>query len=85
MPNAFTPNRDQVNETWEIENRESYPEMRVEVFNRWGNKVFSSSAGYNTPWDGTYNGEVLPVATYYYIIYLNSSEKPISGNVTIIR
>ncbi|MHA6246294.1 Ig-like domain-containing protein [Pontibacter sp. CAU 1760] len=85
VPNAFTPNRDQVNETWEIENRESYPDMRVEVFNRWGNKVFSSSAGYGTPWDGTYNGEVLPVATYYYIIYLNSSEKPISGHVTIIR
>ena len=85
VPNAFTPNRDQVNETWEIGNHESYPDMRVEVFNRWGNKVFSSSAGYTTPWDGTYNGEVLPVATYYYIIYLNSTEKPISGNVTIIR
>lgn len=85
VPNAFTPNRDQVNEIWEIENRENYPDMRVEVFNRWGNKIFSSSAGYGTPWDGTYNGEVLPVATYYYIIYLNSTEKPISGNVTIIR
>ncbi|MCJ8163928.1 gliding motility-associated C-terminal domain-containing protein [Pontibacter sp. E15-1] len=85
VPNAFTPNRDQVNETWEIENHENYPEMRVEVFNRWGNRIFSSSAGYNVPWDGTYNGEVLPVATYYYIIYLNSTEKPISGNVTIIR
>lgn len=85
VPNAFTPNRDQVNEIWEIENHENYPDMRVEVFNRWGNKVYSSSAGYGTPWDGTYNGEVLPVATYYYIIYLNSAEKPISGSVTIIR
>ncbi len=83
-PNAFTPNRDGVNEVWEIENIENYPDVRVEIFNRWGNLVFSSN-GYGTPWDGTYNGEDLPVATYYYIIYLNSSERPISGNVTIIR
>ncbi|WP_246000931.1 Ig-like domain-containing protein [Pontibacter diazotrophicus] len=85
VPNAFTPNNDNVNEVWEIENHEEYPDMRVEVFNRWGNIIFSTSGGYNEPWDGSYNGEALPVATYYYIIYLNSSEKPISGNVTIIR
>ena len=84
IPNAFTPNRDGVNEIWELENIENYPDVRVEIFNRWGNLIFTSN-GYGTPWDGTYNGEELPVATYYYMIYLNSSEKPISGNVTIIR
>ncbi|MBC5993980.1 Ig-like domain-containing protein [Pontibacter cellulosilyticus] len=84
VPNAFTPNRDGVNEIWEIENIQNYPEARVEVFNRWGNLIFTSN-GYGTPWDGTYKGEDLPVATYYYMIYLNKSEKPISGHVTIIR
>ncbi|TXK51989.1 T9SS type B sorting domain-containing protein [Pontibacter qinzhouensis] len=83
-PNAFSPNRDGVNEVWEIENISNYPDARVEVFNRWGNLIFSST-GYGIPWDGTYKGSELPVATYYYIIYLNSSERPISGNVTIIR
>ncbi|WP_439880712.1 gliding motility-associated C-terminal domain-containing protein [Pontibacter sp. MBLB2868] len=84
IPNAFTPNRDGVNEIWELGNVENYPDVRVEIFNRWGNLIFTSN-GYGTPWDGTYNGENLPVATYYYMIYLNSSEKPISGHVTIIR
>ncbi|MCX2740666.1 gliding motility-associated C-terminal domain-containing protein [Pontibacter anaerobius] len=85
VPNAFTPNGDNVNEVWEIKNYENYPDMRVEVFNRWGNKIFSSK-GYGVPWDGTYNGEELPVATYYYLIYLRSTnEQPLSGNVTIIR
>ncbi|WP_299818026.1 gliding motility-associated C-terminal domain-containing protein [uncultured Pontibacter sp.] len=84
IPNAFTPNRDGVNEIWEIGNIENYPDVRVEVFNRWGNIIFTSN-GYGTPWDGTHNGEDLPVATYYYMIYLNRSEKPISGHVTIIR
>ncbi|WP_238395713.1 Ig-like domain-containing protein [Pontibacter pudoricolor] len=85
IPNAFTPNHtDMVNEVWEIKNIENYPDVRVEIFNRWGNLVFTSN-GYGTPWDGTLNGEDLPVATYYYMIYLNKSEQPISGNVTIIR
>ncbi|WP_354352993.1 gliding motility-associated C-terminal domain-containing protein [Pontibacter aydingkolensis] len=84
VPNAFTPNRDGVNEIWEIENIENYPDVRVEIFNRWGNLIFTSN-GYGTPWDGTYKGEDLPVATYYYMIYLNRSDKPISGHVTIIR
>ncbi|PRY14892.1 gliding motility-associated-like protein [Pontibacter ummariensis] len=85
VPNAFTPNGDNVNEIWEIENYQTYPDMRVEVFNRWGNKVYSSK-GYGVPWDGTHNGKELPVATYYYLIYLRSTdEEPISGNVTIIR
>lgn len=83
-PNAFSPNGDRVNDVWEIGNIQNYPDARIEIFNRWGNQIFSST-GYATPWDGTYNGESLPVATYYYIIYLNSSEKPISGHVTIIR
>ncbi|RAU84343.1 Ig-like domain-containing protein [Pontibacter arcticus] len=82
--NAFSPNQDNVNEVWEIENIGKYPEARVEVFNRWGNLVFSSD-GYAAPWDGTRNGSELPVATYYYIIYLNKTDKPISGNVTILR
>ncbi|WP_242921684.1 PKD domain-containing protein [Pontibacter liquoris] len=84
IPNAFSPNHDGVNEVWEIENIHNFPEARVEIFNRWGNLLYTSN-GYGTPWDGTYNGQELPVATYYYIIYLNSTEKPISGNVTIIR
>ncbi|MFD2246835.1 gliding motility-associated C-terminal domain-containing protein [Pontibacter ruber] len=84
VPNAFSPNGDQVNEVWEIGKIENYPDVRVEVYNRWGNLIFSST-GYGTPWDGTYNGEALPVATYYYMIYLSPSEKPIAGDVTIIR
>jgi gliding motility-associated-like protein len=84
VPNAFTPNRDGVNEIWEIANIRNYPEVVVEVFNRWGQRIFRSE-GYPEPWDGRLNGQDLPVATYYYIIYLNRQETPISGSVTIIR
>ncbi|MGV3539150.1 MAG: gliding motility-associated C-terminal domain-containing protein, partial [Rufibacter sp.] len=62
----------------------NYPNCKVEVFNRWGNKVFESK-GYENPWDGRFNGQTLPAATYYYIIRLNDQETPLSGNVTIIK
>jgi hypothetical protein len=43
------------------------------------------SVGYNTPWNGTRNGQALPVGTYYYIVQLKNGFKPLSGSVTILR
>jgi gliding motility-associated-like protein len=83
--NTFSPNRDGINETWEIQQIENYPQATVEIFNRWGTKVFTSDVGYKKAWDGTHNGQDLPLATYYYIIRLDNISKPISGNVTLVR
>lgn len=83
--NTFSPNHDGINETWEIQRIENYPEATIEIFNRWGTKVFTSEPGYPKAWDGTYNGQDLPLATYYYIIRLDKISKPISGNVTLVR
>jgi gliding motility-associated-like protein len=84
IPNAFSPNGDGINDKWDIPNLLRYPGCSVEVFNRYGQKVFSS-AGYATPWDGRYNGQPLPVATYYYVIILKNGFQPISGSITIIK
>ncbi|MEJ8800594.1 Ig-like domain-containing protein [Pontibacter sp. H249] len=84
IANALTLNGDGVNETWFIENIEHYPDCHIEVFTRWGAKVFES-VGYREPWDGTYQGVKLPMAAYYYIIKLNKNENPISGSITLIK
>ena len=84
VPNTFTPNGDGINDTWEIKYLSSYPNVMVEIFNRYGSKVFRSN-GYTTPWDGRFNGGDLPLGTYYYIISPNSGRKPITGYLTIIR
>ncbi|NDK55879.1 gliding motility-associated C-terminal domain-containing protein [Pontibacter fetidus] len=84
IPNTFTPNRDGINDTWEIANLKKYPNCKVQVFNQWGTMVFQSN-GYQVPWDGRYNGQELPLATYYYIIQLEPSEKPLSGSITIVK
>ncbi|WP_181305561.1 gliding motility-associated C-terminal domain-containing protein [Rufibacter sp. XAAS-G3-1] len=83
--NTFSPNNDGVNEVWEIENIQNYPEATVEIFNRYGAQVFKSNIGYTQPWNGTHNGNPLPLATYYYIIHLNKNEKPFTGSITIIK
>ena len=86
IPNAFTPNNDLINDKWEINMFNLYPNVIVEVFDRYGKKVFYST-GYEESqyWDGTYNGKELQMDSYYYIIYLQNGMKRLSGIVSIIR
>jgi gliding motility-associated-like protein len=84
IPNVFSPNGDGINDTWQIEALAAYVDADVSIFNRWGQPVFHST-GYARPWDGTYNGKPLPVATYYYIINLHNSMPVLSGWVAILR
>jgi gliding motility-associated-like protein len=84
VPNSFSPNGDGINDQWVIPNLAEYPNMNVEVYNRYGQKVFQS-VGYGRPWDGTYNGQPLPFGTYYYIINLRNGFAPLTGSVTIVK
>ncbi|MFN8358032.1 MAG: gliding motility-associated C-terminal domain-containing protein [Spirosomataceae bacterium] len=84
IPTGITPNGDGVNDRWEIDGIIEMPNCEVEIFNRWGEKIFGS-IGYNTPFDGTVNGQNLPVATYYYIIKPNNGGSTRKGYLTIIR
>lgn len=84
IPNGFTPNDDSSNDTWEIGGISDYPNCTIEVLNHWGNVVFSSK-GYSTPWDGRWNGELVPVGMYYYQIYLREVEHKFTGSLSVIR
>ncbi|WP_293894416.1 gliding motility-associated C-terminal domain-containing protein [Sporocytophaga sp.] len=88
IPNAFTPNKDGNNDTWEIENINGFPNVTFEVYNRWGTLVWKWT-GNLKQWDGTNyrNGEVLPDGTYFYVIDLHSVifNEPYSGYVQILK
>ncbi len=84
IPNTFTPNGDNINDTWEIKYLENFQNCTVNVFNRYGQKVFSS-LGYPKAWDGKYHGITLPSGAYYYIIDLKNGTGVVSGSVMIIR
>ena len=84
---AFTPNGDGINDRWLVTNNQCLKSAKVEVFNRYGNKVFED-ANYSNQWDGNYKGKPLPDGTYYYVVtYTLVNGKPtyIKGNVTILR
>jgi len=84
IPNTFTPNGDGINDTWDVKFLNLYSNCTVNIYNRYGENVFSS-IGYGIPWDGRYKGLPLPTGTYYYIIDLKSGIKPLSGFLALIR
>lgn len=85
VPQFISPNNDGKNDLWIIEHLELYPNNKVQVFNRWGNLVFSASP-YNNDWNGHQEGnnEILPAATYFYLIETNKkSQEPYKGFLEI--
>ena len=88
VPTGITPNGDGSNDVWMIDFIGFFPNCEVEIYNRWGEKLFYSR-GYpdSERWDGTFKGKKLPTGTYYFIINLHDeiNTKPITGPITIMR
>ncbi len=88
IPNAISPNGDGKNDVWKLDFLNLlYPNASVEIYNRWGEKVYNAEGDYSSPWDGTYKGQALPVGTYYYILKLNdpANTEPFKGGILLIR
>jgi gliding motility-associated-like protein len=82
--NTFSPDGDGVNDFFEIDKIEFYPNARIEIYNRWGDQVYASQGNY-TPWDGNWQGNQLPVSSYYYVIDLGDGSEAVSGYLNLIR
>ena len=86
IANTITPNGDNMNDTWQIDEAMAYPEIEIEIFNRWGQLVWRSSRGYTENWDGRdMQGKEMPMDSYFYVINLNDGSEPISGVITVVR
>jgi gliding motility-associated-like protein len=88
IPNVITPNGDPDNQYFYIKGLESYPHSRLEIFDRWGLKMYISES-YDNDWDGKNyyqdKGEVSD-GVYYYILYLSDKDKTVyRGFVQVIR
>ncbi|MGD1893947.1 MAG: gliding motility-associated C-terminal domain-containing protein [Cyclobacteriaceae bacterium] len=84
IPSAFTPNEDNINDQWEFPNAVIFTRIQLRVYNRYGQTVFES-ANYQNNWDGTYEGNNLPVGTYYYTVLADPGAKEYTGTVTLLR
>ena len=83
-PNTFTPNGDGINDTWEIQYLDQYPDCQVEVYTSSGQIIYRST-GYPRAWDGKSNGRDLPAGTYYFVIDPKNGRPKMAGYVQILK
>ncbi|TVQ51298.1 MAG: gliding motility-associated C-terminal domain-containing protein, partial [Saprospirales bacterium] len=87
IPNAFSPNNDGVNDEWTIYTAAEAVEFEVQIYNRWGAKVFEQK-GPSISWDGSYRNEILPGGVYVFQLRLIFSDGEIVdriGEVMLVR
>ncbi len=93
VPNAFTPNKDGLNDVlYILSNSDEVEVVTFEVFNRWGVSMFKTEDSRvndkNFGWNGTFKEEEAPADyyTYYYSVRLpDGSLKNDKGGVLLIR
>ena len=91
IPNAFSPDGDGVNDTWEIPGIENAVGYKLIIFNRWGIKVYETN-NYKNDWAGTSQTDsfiskdnMLPEGTYFYSIIWGDESEPTRGFIYIKR
>lgn len=87
IPNVFTPDGDGINDFFFI-NSSGIKEFQLDVYNRWGTLVYSSTE-VASKWDGRSTAGVeLSDGTYYFIlkaISITSKDESTAGFVSILR
>jgi len=86
---VITPNGDGYNDLWIIDGIKGYTQNSVQVFDKWGDKIFDKS-NYQNDWGGMGKNGLLPDGTYYYLVRLNtanagSSATTYNGSLLIKR
>lgn len=84
--NAISPNGDGINDTFHIEGIDRFPDNKVEIYNRWGVKVYDATSynesdnmfrGYSDGRTTLKRGDKLPTGTYFYILNYNNGTQVI--------
>jgi len=83
--NALSPNGDGINDVFQIDGIEDFPDNTVQIFNRWGNMVYEM-AGYKNEWNGNWgrDNSLLSDGTYFYLFDTGEGEQ-YSGFLEIRR
>ncbi|HFA49778.1 MAG TPA: gliding motility-associated C-terminal domain-containing protein [Bacteroidetes bacterium] len=87
VPNVFTPNGDGKNDLFDIVSKASEEVRHMQVWNRWGKKVYDGPG----PWDGNFDGKAAASDVYIYHIVvgcpagLEEGVSAFKGDVTLLR
>lgn len=85
LPNAFTPDGDQINDTWPGHLDIPDLDYQVQIFDRWGKLLWTTTDTFEK-WDGA----KLPLGVYVYVMHMRDpcdprSELTRKGFVTLVR
>lgn len=87
VPNVFTPNGDGINDEFFLSSNVGLNDLRIIIFDRWGNNVFISTES-KPFWDGTFRGLPCMSGVYAYAIEgfsdLGGSFSK-TGSITLVR
>ena len=89
MPNTFTPNGDEYNNTlgWSVLGVDE-SQFELQIYNRWGEMVFQTFDS-RSSWDGAYGGKIVQDGAYVWVVYLtnklNAKRVKLKGIINIIK
>jgi gliding motility-associated-like protein len=87
IPNAFSPNSDQLNDFFNPNGRLSVKEYHIYIYNRWGELLFESK-DHKSAWDGNYKNSMCPQDVYTYwidLVDVFGKRKTYRGTFTLLR
>ena len=85
IPNAFTPNGDNYNDTF-IPMGYGLESIELLIFDRWGHQIFKSTVD-NPGWNGKFKGDLCEQGVYVYqaeIVAMSGKRVKKTGHVTLL-
>ena len=86
IPNAFTPDNDNLNDTFFMKGNNIIA-LDIKIFNRWGENIHSWN-GLDGFWDGTYLNKLVQEGTYFYVgkvTWKDNVHENLKGNINLLR
>ena len=82
--NTFSPDEDGLNDTWGVPNLRYYQGVRIQIFDRGGERVFYTENP-DIKWDGVFNNQPAPIGTYYWTIEVRETGEVRKGMLNLFR
>ena len=79
---GISPNNDGKNDKWIILGTQQFDDLEISIYDIFGQCINRQAKNY-VPWDGYYNGALVPEGEYYFIIESVKKKKKITGTILI--
>ena len=87
IPNIFSPNDDNINDIWTVNTFNESQIIDCNIYDRWGNLIYTSKNGKIPSWDGWFNGKIVNPGVYIFkLIYIDANQETVVkyGDITVI-